>query len=169
MSVRANHPTLQHPRVSSQHVNMMTFKNTIKAFLLVLALTIISSCETNKDDSLVLVNNSSFSISVSETVPWTDTLVSSLDFNLENEIYPNHLKTFDRGIREKTAIWRTHIKLSKDKKLRLWIFNSDTLKKYAGQLTINQIADKKLFDTVLVFSEDQLEDMDYHIVYRGVR
>ena len=144
----------------------MTFRKNIQTFLTTFVIVLFSSCGHN-NDSLVLTNNSNYTISVSETVPWADTLVNSIHYNLGDSISPNRSKTFPRGMNIYSQTWRIRIRDSKDKKLKLWIFNFDTLKKYKGLLTINQIAKSKLFDTVLVYTENQIDSMKYNILYSG--
>jgi hypothetical protein len=145
----------------------MTFRKNIIFLLTYITIVFLSSCEPKIDDSLVLCNYSNHTIAVAESVPWSDMPVNSIHFYLTDQISPNQSKTFDPGMNTKMPTWRFHIRDSKDKKLKFWVFNFDTLKKYQGLLTINQIVDRKLFDTILIYNENQIDNMKYQIVYSG--
>ena len=119
------------------------------------------------DDRLQLMNQSQYTITVAEAVPWSDTLVNSIDFNLRDTIGWMENKIFRQPSNYKKNGWSLRINGFKDKKLRLWIFKLDTLRKYEARYTINQLLKMNLFDTNIVCTEAQLKSMAWQLNYFG--
>jgi len=93
--------------------------------------------------------------------------MNSIYYNLRDSIIAKSSKTFSKPSGLNKDGWSIEIKNSKDKKLKLYIFNFDTLKKYKSMYSINQIVEYKLFDTILAYTEEQLDSANWKISYSG--
>ncbi|MBK6835379.1 MAG: hypothetical protein IPG89_14365 [Bacteroidetes bacterium] len=144
----------------------MKYTNKIFTSLITPFLMFIYSCKPDVDDDLIIINKSPYSISISKSVPWADSIVNSIHINLRDVIKPNQSDKIPNDM-SKIASWRLDIRSSKDKTLKIWVFNQDTLIKYKDKLSINQIVQKKLMDTLLIYNEKQIDSMKFKIVYLG--
>lgn len=148
------------------NISNMKYTNNIFILLITTFLMLIYSCKPDVNDDLIIINKSPYSISISKSVPWADSIVNSIHINLRDVIKPNQSEKTPRGMNS-MAPWRFDIRDSKDKVLKIWIFNQDTLIKYKDKLSINQIVKKGLMDTLFVYSERQIDSMNYKIIYFG--
>jgi hypothetical protein len=105
-------------------------------------------------------------ISVGFLTDYSDTLLNSVYFYVRgNLVDPQRDTTFGIPSGIKRDGWIKEVRSMKDKMLHVYIFSMDTLEKYRGILTINEIVKQGLHDTIFKYSEAQLDSMNWRIVY----
>lgn len=127
---------------------------------------ILISCHFS-DNRLHFNNQSNYTVSVSNSAYYSDTLLNTIFYNIRDTIMPGEKKIFKKPSNIKQNGWSIEIENSKDKKLKLYVFRLDVLKEYFSIYTINQIYKYGLCDTVLSYSEHQLDSMDWQVNYFG--
>lgn len=124
------------------------------------------SCQYG-DNRLLLKNDSPHLISVAIASPNGRIIQNSIQFYLRDTIGLGITKSFSEPSNSQRNGWSIIIEESKEKKLNLFVFKFDTLYKYKNQYKINQLVKENLFDTLLSYSESELDSMNWVISYKG--
>jgi hypothetical protein len=136
----------------------------LKIYLVVIFLIFFSSCDYS-DNRLHFYNKSPNVVSVATSLYYTDTIGNSIKYYLEDSIEVMQQTVFKKPSGINKDGWSIEIRNSKDKKLKLYVFNLDTLKKYDSVYTMTQLVSRKCMDTVFIYSEVQLDSLDWIIEF----
>jgi hypothetical protein len=110
------------------------------------------------DFRLVVINKLEHPISVQDfrnLYPHTEDF-NSVDYYIQTEILPNARENLMKSGRN---AWRESVGNNSNKNLNLFVFNTDTLRKYNS---IGYLLENQLY-TVYSFSLEELEDMKWEV------
>jgi hypothetical protein len=117
--------------------------------LLMLLIPVIFSCGDSWDSSLQILNRSKRTINYQTS---DDSVIASFnhpDFYIERSIPPDSIKRATKFY----VTWNLYIDSSYNRKLNIWFFDTDTIKKY---MDMDYIMKKKLFIKKMEISKAEL-------------
>lgn len=131
--------------------------------LFLLSIIILTSCDflNNGKDTINFINSSPNEVSVAHL--HTDSLFNHTEFYISNCVLPNN--SYKLELVDYDA-WIRLIEKNEDKKLKVYIFLTDTLKKYRKDFTIKQLILLQKYDSILKYSEQDLDELNWKIIYK---
>lgn len=120
-------------------------------------LLLMTSCR-QFDTRLKIVNNSLENLNVDwgiDTIP-TYPSINNTEFYLSNPILPYDTL---RAVEDAQDGWERYLKNSKSGKLNLFIYRTDTIKKYG----INRVLTNKMYKRIIL-SKDKLEKLGWVVI-----
>lgn len=124
---------------------------------LLIALQVFYGCDYY-DHRLVVINKSEHPISAEDfrnLYPRAEDF-NSADYYIETEILPNAKGNLMKSGRN---AWQASVESNSNKKLNLFVFNTDTLRKYND---MDYVLDNKLY-SVYSFTLEELENMNWEV------
>lgn len=136
----------------------------VNKFYLLPLICFMYSCDFT-DNRLHLTNNANYTISVAISEGNQLGLNNRVIFYLKNTISSRKTKFFPLPSGAERNAWSQLIRASDSKILSFYIFKIDTLRKYDSNLKILELVKLAKTDTVLMYSERQLDSLNWHITY----
>ena len=142
--------------------------NHITNFMLVLICSLISGCyDVTTNHQLSIKNESKKQLSI---------LYSNTDANLKNEnniaFYTSDWNTIKPDSSRDIVIlggkdaWHDYIEKSKTKKVFIYLFETDTLKKYDGINSMDDMVNQHKYLKLFSYSEQELDRINWQIKYQ---
>jgi hypothetical protein len=132
--------------------------NKMLVFISGICLVLNGCIYESVDNRLEIVNQSDFVISVNGG---GDNSFGDVGYYLTQKIEPQQSKriTSFNG-------WETEIKANTNKKLVIYVFSIDTLKKYMDQLEVKEIVRLRKYNARYAYSKEQLDSLNWKVVFK---
>jgi hypothetical protein len=140
---------------------------SFKLLLLVFVILIFSGCGMDYSNSLLSVENKSklnISILYNNGEYEKDGNLVAYYIAEHNTIEPDSLRPIFRPGRE--SEWHDYIQEGKHKKLFIYVFEVDSLKKHNSSIRISQVLDAHEYLKKLEFTEEQLIKSNWKITFK---
>src|SRR6185437_13075593 len=113
---------------------------------LIIAISILLSGCDYYDSSLKIANNSKIEIAVEESNRRDSIFFNNIEFYLSNIIEPDSTISLSRRGMPLISAWHKYVAESPQKKMFIYVFAVDTLKRYQGKKTMYALSEKQLDD-----------------------
>ena len=132
----------------------------MKAILTELFLiTTLFGCDY-EDNRLVITNSSTKPVAVAFSNDTTELIMNPAEYYILTALNPNETRHFSKP--GSPDVWLYYVRTSNFKKLSIYFYDIDTLKKYLNMDYINQ---NKLFIDKIDYSEEELNKINWMIKY----
>lgn len=137
--------------------------------LLFVLIAAISRCVMDYTNHMLEVHNNSrqtISVLYSNTTPPSSTGENNIAYYIADYVLikPDSVNTIWKN--GKQDAWHNYIEQSNDKQLHLYVFSVDSLKRYNGIYSMNELCSMGKYLKVLKYSEPELIKMNWWVDYK---
>ena len=128
-------------------------------WLLILCSTLAVSCDYYQ--SVDIINETSYDVSVEYFNDLSDSTSNNNEYYINNPIYKRSTGSISKM--GSTNAISDYINEGPEKKLYLYVFKTDTVKKYKRVFNLNELIRQHKYYQLNEFSEEQLKNADWKI------